>query len=69
MQLITKSQLLEMVPWSHTHILREEKAGRFPKRIKPGEGGRNAKSFWVREEIEDWIQQHIDRRDNSPDNS
>ncbi len=35
MQLISKRQLLEIVPFSHTHILRLENDGKFPKWIKP----------------------------------
>ena len=63
-QLVTKKQLLELVPYSHTHILRLELDGKFPRRIKPY-GGRNGKTFWVREEVENWIQFQIDQRDNS----
>ena len=63
-QFITKKQLLEIVPFSHTHVLRLEYEGKFPRRIKPY-GGRNGKAFWVLEEIEDWIQSQIALRDNS----
>ena len=68
MQLITKKQLLKLVPYSPPHIQRLEKAGKFPKRIKPY-GGRNGKTFWVREEVDDWIQDQIDIRDSSNDSS
>ncbi|GAB5453398.1 MAG: hypothetical protein Hals2KO_37260 [Halioglobus sp.] len=67
-QLITKKQLMEHVPYSNTHLLRLEDAGRFPRRIKP-DGKPNGKAFWVREEVEDYIQTQIDSRDNSPDDS
>ena len=64
MQLISKRQLLEIVPFSHTHILRLENDGKFPKRVKPF-GGRNGKAFWVGEEVDAWIRSQIDQRDNS----
>jgi predicted DNA-binding transcriptional regulator AlpA len=64
MQLLTKKQLLKLVPYSHTHIARLELEEKFPRRIKPY-GGRNGKAFWVREEVDNWIQDQIDQRDNS----
>ncbi len=64
MQLLTKKQLLELVPYSHTHVLRLEKAGKFPMRLKPF-GGKNGRAFWVRAEVDAWIQDQIDQRDDS----
>lgn len=61
MQLLSKKMVLEMVPYSPQHIQRLEDAGAFPKRIKLGNGGRNAKAFWVAEEVYAWIQDQIDR--------
>ncbi len=58
MQLLSKKQLLEKVPYSSQHILRLEHAGLFPRRIRPGGDNRNSKCFWIAEEIEDWIQEH-----------
>ena len=63
MRLLSKRQVLDLVPYSPQHIQRLEDAGLFPKRIKLGNGGRNAKAFWVEQEIQDWIQAQIDRRD------
>ena len=63
MRLLSKRQVLDLVPYSPQHIQRLEDAGLFPKRIKLGNGGRNAKAFWVEQEIHDWIQAQIDRRD------
>ena len=68
MQLITKKQLLKLVPYSHTHVQRLENDGKFPRRLKPY-GGRNGKAFWLREEVDIWIQDQIDIRDNSNDAS
>lgn len=66
MQLLSKKQLLERVPYSPQHILRLENAGLFPRRIKPGGNSRNSKCFWVANEVEDWIQGHIaNSRDSS----
>lgn len=63
MRLLSKRQVLDLVPYSPQHIQRLEDAGLFPKRIKLGHGGRNAKAFWVEQEIQDWIQAQVDRRD------
>jgi len=60
-QLLTKKQVIGLVPYCNTHLLRMEKDGKFPQRIKP-DGKQKSKAFWVREEVEDWIQGHIDRR-------
>jgi len=53
-QLMTKKEVQKYVPYCNTHLLRLEDAGKFPKRIKP-DGTRNGKSFWVREEVEEYI--------------
>ena len=62
-KLLSKKQVLKLVPYSPQHIRRLEDQNRFPKRIKLGNGGRTAKAFWVEQEVQDWIQDHIDRRD------
>ena len=66
-KLLSKKEVLNLVPYSPQHIQRLEDAGLFPKRIKLGNGGRNAKAFWVEQEVLDWIQGHIDRRDQPSD--
>jgi prophage regulatory protein len=58
---------LDLVPYSPQHIQRLEDAGLFPKRMKLGNGGRNAKAFWVEQEIQDWIQALMDRREEPAD--
>ena len=65
MQLLSKVQLKEYVPFSPQHIQRLEDEGKFPKRVKLGDDSPNAKAFWVREEIESWIQTQVDKRDSS----
>lgn len=49
--IITKKQLLAMIPYSGMHIGRLEKAGRFPKRIRVGEN----RVGWILREIREWI--------------
>ena len=49
--LIGKKKLLEIVPFSAQHILRLEKQGKFPRRIKLGE----RRVGWRASEIEAWI--------------
>ena len=65
MQLLTLKQLKrDYVHYSNTHLLRLELEGKFPRRIKPY-GGRNGKAFYVRDEILEWIEEQIDKRDSS----
>ena len=66
-KLLSKKGVLDLVPYSPQHIQRLEDQNRFPKRLKLGNGGRNAKAFWVEQEVLDWIQAQIDRRDRSSD--
>lgn len=67
MRLLSKRQVLDLVQYSPQHIQRLEHAGQFPKRLKLGNGGRNAKAFWVEQEVLDWIGEHIARRDAPTD--
>ena len=59
MKLLTKRQLKEIVLYSPQHIARLEKAGKFPKRVMLGPN----RVGWVEEEILDWLQQRLDRRE------
>lgn len=67
MRFLSKRQVLDLVPYSPQHIQRLEDAGTFPKRIKLGNGGRNAKAFWVEQEVLDWMQALADRREEHTD--
>lgn len=67
-QLITKKQVQELVPYSNTHLLRLEDAGKFPQRVKP-DGNPNGKTFWVREEVEEYLATVIAKRDDSTNDS
>ncbi|MCB1522328.1 MAG: AlpA family phage regulatory protein [Hyphomicrobiaceae bacterium] len=53
------SELLEIVPFSRQHILRLEKRGRFPRRIRLGEN----RVAWLRSEVEQWIEARVEERD------
>ncbi len=59
MRILSKRQLKELVLYSPQHIARLEKAGRFPKRVKLGEN----RVGWVEEEVLDWLQSRMDRRE------
>ena len=59
---VSKRQLKGMVLYSPQHIARLEAAGKFPKRVTLGQN----RVGWIRSEVEDWIQQRIDERDNDP---
>ena len=60
-KLLTKKQVLLIVPYCNTHLLRMEKASKFPKRLKP-EGKPKSKAFWVEKEVLDWVKEQMDRR-------
>jgi len=59
MRLLSKRQVKEMVLYSPQHIARLEAAGKFPKRVQLGAN----RVGWVEDEVLDWLQQKIDRRD------
>jgi prophage regulatory protein len=50
-RIVTKKELREIVPYSPQHILRLEKKGQFPKRIRIGE----RRVGWRLSEIETWL--------------
>lgn len=66
MRLLSKRQLKELVLYSAQHVQRLENAGRFPRRIRLGNGPRS-RVGWIESEVLDWLQQRIDRRDTSSD--
>lgn len=59
--LIDWKRLKEVIPWSRAHVQRLEDAGKFPRRVKLGQG----RVAWVRAEIEDYIEQLIRERDKT----
>ena len=50
-RVISRRELCEMIPYTPQHILRLEKAGKFPKRLKLGA----RRVGWLLSEIESWI--------------
>ncbi len=59
MRLLSKKQVREMVLYSPQHIQRLEDAGRFPRRVRLGQG----RVGWVEQEILDWVAERIRERD------
>lgn len=66
MRILSKRQLKELVPYTPQHIHRLETQGRFPRRIRLGNGPRS-RCGWIEEEVLAWLQERIDRRDNPTD--
>lgn len=58
LNIITRKALLQMVPYTPQHILRLEKKGRFPKRIRIGEN----RVGWLLSEVQAWLQSRIAER-------
>ena len=65
MRLLSKRQLKELVLYSPQHVARLEAAGRFPKRVKLGQ----CRVGWIEQEVLDWLNERIQRRENAPDTS
>lgn len=59
LRIITQKELRLLVPYTPQHILRLEKAGKFPSRIRLGQN----RVGWLLIEIEAWI---ASRRATSP---
>jgi prophage regulatory protein len=59
MRILSKRQLRDLVLYSPQHIARLEAADKFPKRVRLGPN----RVGWVEDEVLDWLQQRIDRRD------
>lgn len=59
MRLLSKRQVKDLVLYSPQHIARLEAAGQFPKRVRLGAN----RVGWVEDEVLDWLQIRIDRRE------
>ena len=68
MRLVSKRQLKELVLYSSQHIQRLEHAGKFPKRVRLGNGPRS-RVGWIEREVMDWLNQRIAERDIPHDTS
>ena len=53
LRVISQRELSEMIPFTRQHILRLEKAGKFPRRIQIG----TRRVAWIYAEIEAWVAQ------------
>lgn len=63
MRMLSKRQLKELVLYSPQHIARLEAAGKFPKRVTLGQ----CRVGWVEQEVLDWLQERISRRQQPND--
>ncbi|MCP4284493.1 MAG: AlpA family phage regulatory protein [Gammaproteobacteria bacterium] len=63
MRILSKHQLRELVLYSPQHIARLEAAGLFPKRVRLGQN----RVGWVEDEVLDWLQERLDRREDPTD--
>lgn len=61
-RLITRAALSQIVPYTGQHILRLEKIGKFPRRIKVGPN----RVAWLLSEVEAWVAARVAERDSSP---
>jgi prophage regulatory protein len=57
-QLITRPELLKLVPYTIRHIYRMEKAGKFPARVKVGAN----RVAWVQSEVLRWLELRVTGR-------
>jgi len=64
--LVGKKELRQIVLYSPQHIARLEAAGRFPRRVRLGAGPR-ARVGWVKAEVQDWLRERIELRDQPVD--
>ena len=55
MKLLSKKALKELVLYSPQHIARQEKAGKFPKRVTLGPN----RVGWVEQEVLDWLEERL----------
>ena len=61
-RLITRRDLRLIVPYTPQHILRLEKLGRFPRRVRVGAN----RVAWLQSEIEAWIAARVAERRSVP---
>lgn len=61
MRILSKRQVKELVLYSPQHIARLEKAGQFPKRVQLGSN----RVGWVEDEVLEWLEVRLARRETS----
>jgi len=64
---LSKDEVKRLTLYSHTHRARLEDAGKFPKRVRLGNGPRSRVGYYEHEILE-WMKQKLQNRDK-PDNS
>ena len=60
--LLSKRRVAARLGWHPEHVMREARAGRFPKPIKLGPTAQHAVRF-VEDEVEEWLHRRIEARD------
>jgi prophage regulatory protein len=55
LRIITQKELRSLVPYTPQHVLRLEKAGRFPRRIQLGQN----RIGWRLIDIEEWVKARL----------
>lgn len=61
MRIIDWKELSKLVPYCRVHVARLEAEGRFPKRLRLGNGPR-ARCGWLYAEVEAWVRERADQR-------
>ncbi len=61
MKMLSKKQVKELVLYSFAHTARLEKMGRFPQRVRLGNGPR-CRVGWLESEIHDWLRERVTQR-------
>jgi prophage regulatory protein len=61
MRLLSKKEVRAKVLYSPQHIQRLEDAGKFPRRVRLGQG----RVGWVESEVDDWLKARIAERDST----
>ena len=59
LRLISRAELRRLVPYTLQHIMRLEKMGRFPRRIRLGAN----RVAWLEVDVTRWIEARIAERD------
>ena len=67
-RLLSKRQLKEMVLYTGQHIQRLEDAGKFPKRVRLGDGPRG-RVGWLESEVLEWLRERIEARNKEAGNA
>jgi prophage regulatory protein len=62
MRFLSKREVRQLVLYSFAHVARLEAQGRFPKRVRLGNGPRGRVGY-LESEILEWMRQRIDARD------